>query len=284
MSGNVYSSERPSGVYSLQSYTVALDRETPAEPTVGQDSISPNSRGKLLKCVAASLAALTLVGVGIKIFEKEGSASSEYAIGDNPEPIEGVIIPNSEVEVTSAVEPMTTTTILLPATTAPVESITSPTDLEDTEIVIIGDDECESDTEAALDLLEAEAPEHHELVVDNIAIIECAPDGDGSGMYAFEDDPRFVVGDATREAGVEWYAGSIVHDAVHAELYTQYKKENPGMRVPDDVWTGSEAEQTCLIVQLDVLEEIDASSKLIEHLKKAHDTKYWEIEVDDRDW
>ncbi|HSX06092.1 MAG TPA: hypothetical protein VLF69_06530, partial [Candidatus Saccharimonadales bacterium] len=86
-----------------------------------------------------------------------------------------------------------------------------------TPIVIKGDASCQSDTLAALELLADKAPKHYQTVTTYMAIIECVTQG--SGMAAYENPPRYLVGDLTRRGGTIWYAGTIVHDAGHSKLY-----------------------------------------------------------------
>jgi len=150
------------------------------------------------------------------------------------------------------------------------------------EIDIVGNAECVEDTESALHLLQATSPSSYQEVSENISIIECVTEG--SGMYAYEQEPRFVVGDATREAGALWYASAIVHDATHSKLYNEYRESHPGERVPDTIWTGEDAEMTCLEAQASALDDMGAPKNTIEAVLGAIETKYWEVPIDERDW
>ncbi|MEI6462526.1 MAG: hypothetical protein WCO33_02550 [bacterium] len=149
-------------------------------------------------------------------------------------------------------------------------------------IEIIGDDDCENDTLNALKLLSAKAPDTYRNVVKSIGIIECAPSG--SAMYADETPSRFVVGDNTRTYSIIWYAGSIAHDAFHSKLYHDYLRTHKTQSVPDSIWIGKNAEEKCIAEQSRVLTRLKADKALIEFLKNALATRYYEILPKDRDW
>lgn len=114
----------------------------------------------------------------------------------------------------------------------------------------------------ALSLLQASAPDAYEKVETFIGIIE---QSDRSGMAAYEQPPRYAVGDATAFYSVTWYASTIAHDATHSQLYHQYLVEN-GAPVPDSVWTGVEVEQFCISYQLDVLKRIGGTTSEVDYL------------------
>lgn len=134
----------------------------------------------------------------------------------------------------------------------------------------------------ALKLLHDKAPGHYAVVVKYMGIIQCL--ASGSGMYAYEDPPRYVVGDATRNAGTIWYAGTIVHDAGHSKLYHDYLDANPDQAVPTDVWTGQNAEATCLAAQADALSQIGADQATIDYVNNIINTQYWNIPYSERWW
>jgi len=154
--------------------------------------------------------------------------------------------------------------------------------IEPYEIEIIGDNDFIEKTNQALDLLENKAFVHYTVVIRYIGIIEWADTG--SGMFAWEDPPRYKVGEATVDAGTIWYAGTIVHDSIHSKQYNDYLAENPSGPVPDEVWTGESAEAKCLNVQYDALEKIGAGQQTLDYIKNAIDTKYWEVPYEDRWW
>jgi len=147
-------------------------------------------------------------------------------------------------------------------------------------IVIQGDAECVSKTTAALNLLKQKSPDGYSEVESYIGIIQCQPSG--SGMYAMEKPPRFVVGNQTRDAGVIWYAGAIVHDSNHSKLYNQYLTAHPGIPVPADVWTGQAAENQCIAVQYKALEDLGADAATLKYLQSQTNSNYWQQE--NRTW
>jgi hypothetical protein len=152
-----------------------------------------------------------------------------------------------------------------------------------TPIEIDGDESCVADTVEALKLLEERAPTHLQEVEENVGRIACQPSQ--SGMNVWAETPTFEVGDQTRQAGVVWYAGSIVHDAKHADLYHDYQDASPAVPVPDLVWTGRDAEQACLDVQADALQQIGAPDDTVQYIREeAIDTGYYDVPIEQRTW
>lgn len=141
-------------------------------------------------------------------------------------------------------------------------------------IIVQGDSTCQNQTTASLKYLQNKAPSYYDMVEKYIGIITCVESG--SGIDVFERPPRFRAGRATREAGVEWYAGSIVHDACHVLLFEDYKKSHPFTIPPAPIWSGEVAEKKCIEIQTKALTEAGAPDWVFESIKKAAQTKYWE--------
>lgn len=202
---------------------------------------------------------------------------------------------NSQSSTTKSVTPLThevqapskpptsssSTTSTKPQSSQPPASAPANTP-SSTPIKISGDAACISSTTDALKLLSDKAPTHYATVIKYIGIIACQ--SAGSGMFAYENPPRYVVGDATRNAGTIWYAGTIAHDAGHSKLYHDYLDAHPGGGVPDDVWTGQSAEATCLAAQADALKEIGADQSTIDYVNNIISSQYWNIPYDQRWW
>jgi hypothetical protein len=130
-------------------------------------------------------------------------------------------------------------------------------------IKIAGSTEFIARTRSALTLLEQKDTEAFTKVQTYIGIIE---QGQHSGMWAWEDPPRYEVGDATAFSSLTWYASTIAHDSTHSELYTQYQNAHPGEAVPEDVFSGVEIEIYCNAYQLDVLRLIGAAQNEIDYM------------------
>jgi hypothetical protein len=91
--------------------------------------------------------------------------------------------------------------------------------------------------------------------------------GQRSGAWAWLNKPTFEVGYPTWRPCVYWYAGAIVHDAVHCRLYAQNKRKFLFLdftKVRD--WCGTKAELICLYAQLNALEQMGANVELVEHV------------------
>lgn len=156
------------------------------------------------------------------------------------------------------------------------------------EIEIKGSEKFQKRVTKALQLLKEKAPDAHEIVSEHVRRIE---QGRHSGMWAYKTPPTYEMTERTAFYSLTWCAGSIAHDSLHSKLYRDYKKQHSGS-VPDEVWTGRDAETKCLKHQLDVLKKIGAAKHEIEYcskLKGTHhdankDGKYdWE-DHKTRDW
>ncbi|MCK4734408.1 MAG: hypothetical protein KAT65_18275 [Methanophagales archaeon] len=156
-----------------------------------------------------------------------------------------------------------------------------PTLTEPCNITIEGDDDFQQKTKAALSLIEEKDPDAYELIRKYIGTI--AP-GNASGMKAYDNPPKYVVGERTYNSDTIWYAGTIAHDAYHSKLYDDYKMKNPDKNVPYDVWTGRDAEAQCINFQYNTLKKIGASNYTLNYVKNVIDSNFWEIPYDERDW
>lgn len=148
-------------------------------------------------------------------------------------------------------------------------------------IKIMGTPEFTTRTRAALILLEQKDPEAFNKIQKYIGIIE---QGEHSGMWAWEEPPRYEVGDATALSSVTWYASTIAHDATHSELYAQYQIAHPGQLVPQEAFSSVEMERFCNGYQMEVLKHIDAPQIEIEYMSTLDGT-HCDIDDDgDCDW
>jgi hypothetical protein len=133
---------------------------------------------------------------------------------------------------------------------------------------------CSRLTVHALELLDRRDREDFLTVTSYIGIIECRDDW--SGMYAWENPPRFAVGRATRESGTIWYAGAIAHDSCHSRQYRKFTVLHPGAAVPLEIFSGETAEMECIRYQYGVLQKIGAPEKMLEYVANVSSTRYWE--------
>jgi hypothetical protein len=119
-------------------------------------------------------------------------------------------------------------------------------------VQIIGNADFVAQTRLALYLLETRAPDAYQKVQTYVGIIM---QGEHSGMWAWENPPRYEVGDRTAFASATWYASTIAHDATHSELYHNGQE-----------WEGIPAEQFCNAYQLEVLKQIGAPQGEIDYM------------------
>jgi hypothetical protein len=118
-------------------------------------------------------------------------------------------------------------------------------------------------TRAALELLATNAPDAYRKILVFVGVIE---QGQHSGMWAFENPPRYEVGEATASSSLTWYASTIAHDATHSELYYTYRQTHPGQPIPQEAWADVASERFCIAYQLDVAARIGAPASETEYL------------------
>ena len=109
---------------------------------------------------------------------------------------------------------------------------------------VLGDTACVTQTNTMLAYMERTSIQDYRYVRRLIGIIEC---GDHSGVFVWEQPPRFTAGPGVRGRSITWYAGSLVHDACHVQ---QFKKKKP--------FTGESAEKECLLIQQAALQRLGA--------------------------
>ena len=161
-------------------------------------------------------------------------------------------------------------------------TVTNSTETTVTEITVIGSEDFKNKTKLAFSLLSDKARNYYDMVLKYVGIIEYADEG--SGIYVWENPPRYKVGKATVDAGTIWYAGTIVHDATHSKLYHDYLATHPSESVPEDIYSGEKAEAICLGVQYDALSKIGADQGTLDYVKNVINTRYWEIHYNERWW
>lgn len=138
-------------------------------------------------------------------------------------------------------------------------------------IEIRGDETCLSQTNEALALLQSRAETHYNVAMQYIGILECAEQG--SGIYVWENPPRYKAGRSTREADSLWYASTFAHEACHAKQYQEGRN-----------YSGREGEAECLNVQADALEKLGASQSTLDYIRNVINTEYWEVPYSERWW
>jgi hypothetical protein len=137
-------------------------------------------------------------------------------------------------------------------------------------INVIGDERFTERTHRALALIETESPVFYAFVLRYIGSIH---QSDISGIVVSLSRPIFLVCDATSSASTTSYAGSIVHDAVHAMQYDHHYIRYH--RVPSGVYSGMEAEMEALDIQIAFLKEINAPQHEINSYINKRGTTWW---------
>jgi hypothetical protein len=121
-------------------------------------------------------------------------------------------------------------------------------------IVITGDSAFVERVSTALKLLKKKDHETYRLVE------RCVPrivQGKHSAMWADGKPPTLELGARTANSSTTWLASAIAHDAMHSQLYADYRAAH-GLPVPDEQYCGAEVERRCCAYQAQVLERIEA--------------------------
>src|SRR5262249_39938036 len=140
-------------------------------------------------------------------------------------------------------------------------------------VLVIGSPEFVAATRSALRLVERGSM--HAAVFAAIGRIQQSP---CSGMDVYALHPTYEVGDATWHDDAEWYAGTIVHDSRHAQLYFAAKARNGGFEPDPNTWEEAPGEKAALAYQIQFLKEIHASQKRLDFLAGlAKDPRYQDI-------
>jgi len=135
---------------------------------------------------------------------------------------------------------------------------------------IVGGTQYSNRVQQALHLLATRDPDTYAIVTNNIGRIH---ESEHSGMRAPETPPTYDMSDVTANYSVTWCAATIAHDSYHSKLYHDYLKTHTGP-VPEDVWTGTHAEQECMQHQLAVMQHIGCPAAEINWAKTQADGHY----------
>jgi hypothetical protein len=67
-------------------------------------------------------------------------------------------------------------------------------------------------------------------------------------------------------------------------LYWDFVAHHPDAPVPDNVYSGKDAEQSCVDFQCTVLKSLGLSEDVLEAYGDLGDSRYWEVPWELRDW
>jgi hypothetical protein len=145
---------------------------------------------------------------------------------------------------------------------------------------VTGSAQLRAQVEAALEVLKNKTPEVYALIQEHVAIIA---EGKTSGMWAYRNPPTFEITSTSAAYSITWCAGIIAHDAYHSKLYHDYLRSK-GPPVPDEIWTGAEAEKLCIQFQLSVLRKIGAPDHEIEYCRTLNGEHFDVNKSGKNDW
>lgn len=134
-------------------------------------------------------------------------------------------------------------------------------------IAIEGDAGFIERTRAALEILKTNHRDGYLVLTKQVLSIKQA-ERSGADVW----NRSIQVADPTSTYSTTWYASSLVHDCRHISLYNDYLAAYPGQTVPNEVYSGQDAELACMRLQIDALGRIGAPEKEIEWAKKQDGT------------
>jgi len=139
-------------------------------------------------------------------------------------------------------------------------------------------------TVEALEILKARTPDVYALLQNHIGdIISGQPSGVFPNMLWL--GPTVVLmGPSFSERSALEYAGTLAHEAYHCELYRAAERNIAGRFIPENAYTGEDAERSCLRYQCDVLRRLGLDEAQIERYESSLEAKWWEVPFERRKW
>ena len=137
-------------------------------------------------------------------------------------------------------------------------------------IKISGYPSCVAETRLAMDLLSTKT-NYTAYVFDNLGAVKFQPN---SGYVDVQTNPTVFHESLASCYNLPAYelAASMVHEATHVSLYRQGQN-----------YSGTEAEQTCIVKQIDALTQLGAPQSVIDWYKQADGT-HWVQPVENRNF
>ena len=146
-----------------------------------------------------------------------------------------------------------------------------------------GNAECIGKHLEAIQLLADKAPNHLRDFFEYVGVLRCVEQG--SGTFVFEQPIRVDIAEHQLGISTTWLASVLAHEACHAKQYTDYKRRHPArFMVPDEAYSGQEAEADCLDQQFDALQKMDAPKRELDRIPEAFHEHYWDVSQEDRWW
>jgi len=138
-------------------------------------------------------------------------------------------------------------------------------------VTISGTPEFHRRVAEALMMLEHRDAAGWQMVRRYVGRIEQSPK---SGMNVDKRPPTFELADRSAQFSVTWCAGAIVHDAMHSKLFFDIAQVDGIEAVPEEAWTGQQAERICLAIQAETLARIGAPEEERRHLAGQDGTHF----------
>jgi hypothetical protein len=93
-----------------------------------------------------------------------------------------------------------------------------------------------------------------------------------------------MFGSWVADVSTAYLASGLAHEAKHCDLYWSRRERNPTQDVPDEVFSGSDAERQCVEYQIAVLKQLGETDNVIERLRESMQTEWWKVPWHERDW
>lgn len=154
-------------------------------------------------------------------------------------------------------------------------------------VAIVGSETFIARTREALDLIKISSVESYSQLTSQVLTIE---EYERSGADVW--NRRIQVGAPTSSYSLTWYASTLMHDCRHVAQYQDYLRAFPNRPVPPEVFTGRDAELSCMGVQIELLQRMNAPEKELEWARKQNgdfadvnrDGKLDKTDYKKRDW
>lgn len=130
-------------------------------------------------------------------------------------------------------------------------------------VAIVGSEAFIARTRDALELIKDASLESYSHLTTQVLTIQ---EFDRSGADVW--NRRIQVAAPTSGYSLTWYASTLMHDCRHIAQYQDYLRAFPNQPVPPDVYTGHDAELSCMSVQIDLLQRMNAPEKELDWARK----------------
>ena len=157
-------------------------------------------------------------------------------------------------------------------------------------VVIVGDDAFVRMTTQALELLKNNTPDVYALLQRHIGCVVASKPTRVSrpafaacclaSLLAYSPTTVVLMRPYGSELSIEKRAGVLAHEAYHAELYRRAQDGNPRQAVPQDAYSGEQAESLCIAYECALLRRLGVDEWDIHQNERSLESRWWEARGD----